>query len=70
MSEIFCGRVSTVNFCEGGGVTVLVAVVLALSFAAEHEVKNTTTSVTNNDDRVILRDWRMCLLQKMIGSAK
>ncbi|HEV2826065.1 MAG TPA: hypothetical protein VGW76_00580 [Pyrinomonadaceae bacterium] len=55
MSEIFCGRGSTDNFCEGGGVTVLVAVVLALSIAAEHELSNTTIIETQNDDKAILR---------------
>src|SRR5712664_4838644 len=32
MSTIFCGRGTTVRFCTPGGVTLLVAVVFALSF--------------------------------------
>jgi hypothetical protein len=43
----------------GGGVTVLVAVVPALSFAAEHEASNTTIIVSANDNKVTLRNWPM-----------
>ena len=47
----FADAARRVNVCVGGGVTVLVAVVLALSFAAEHEVSNTTIIETQNDDK-------------------
>ena len=39
MSTIFCGRGTTVRFCMPGGVTLVVAVVFALSFGCWQPAK-------------------------------